>query len=680
MKRKLFCLLTLLLAVCSGAWADPTYKSDFKDWTSDESGSYYTYLTSTNYTSYISAGWMTYTSPSTNSATLTIDPKTDEAITGESKTYGKIKGTSRYMDFYVTGITSIKFYFRNNSGSETRTAYYKLNGGSETSLVEMSKASCGSGSISLDASVNNHIQIYSGSNQEIFACAIKVTPSAAKTYTITLDKNGGTTEGTATATEGSNKLTDITKPTYEGHSVDGYYKEAGLTTLIADAAGNLQKSTDYTDESGNWTATDNKTLYTKWIVKSTYGISYNDNGADSGSVPTDETEYEVGEEVTVRGNTGSLKKSGYTFIGWNTASEGTGTYYASGATFDMGSNDVTLYAVWAANDYSYTSTLNSGDISNGDVIVTSLGGKMTASLGTTATTLKYTAKSISGDSYNVIEFGNKGTGGVLVSLDKKMQVGTVITVNMYNTTTGRGFYLKTASGTSVATLSLGEANVNYSSSYTVTANDGLAGTNSFTLNRYNNCYLISLTVANCANEYVITPVYDMSTYVTPAALDFSGVDGLTAYVATGKGTGTVVMSPVTAVPADTPLLLVGTAGTPYSVPVAAEASAPGTNYLKKGPQTFTGDEEDKYILWTDGKFHLVAAGTLAANKAYLDLAEAGARELSIVFEGEGETTAINAALMNNERMNNEVYNLNGQRVAQPTKGLYIVNGRKVVIK
>ena len=122
-----------------------------------------------------------------------------------------------------------------------------------------------------------------------------------------------------------------------------------------------------------------------------------------------------------------------------------------------------------------------------------------------------------------------------------------------------------------------------------------------------------------ATKKTITPANDMSTYVTPAALDFSEVDGLTAYVATGKGTGTVVMSPVTAVPASTPLLLVGTAGTPYSVPVAAEASAPGTNYLKKGPETFTGTEENKYILWTDGKFHLVAAGTLAANKAYLDL-------------------------------------------------------------
>ena len=183
-----------------------------------------------------------------------------------------------------------------------------------------------------------------------------------------------------------------------------------------------------------------------------------------------------------------------------------------------------------------------------------------------------------------------------------------------------------------------------------------------------------------SKDVTITPANNMSTYVTPAALDFSKVDGLTAYVATGKGTGTVVMSPVTAVPADTPLLLVGTAGTPYSVPVAAEASAPGTNYLKKGPETFTGTEENKYILWTDGKFHLVAAGTLAANKAYLDLDGVGAHELSIVFDDEGETTALSEVRGLKAEVRGEFYDLSGRKVAQPTKGLYIVNGRKVVIK
>ena len=68
-----------------------------------------------------------------------------------------------------------------------------------------------------------------------------------------------------------------------------------------------------------------------------------------------------------------------------------------------------------------------------------------------------------------------------------------------------------------------------------------------------------------------------------------------------------------------------------------------------------------------------------ANRAYLAVpnSASGAR---IGFTFGGEATGISATLMNNEKVNSEVYNLNGQRVAQPTKGLYIVNGRKVVVK
>ena len=42
-----------------------------------------------------------------------------------------------------------------------------------------------------------------------------------------------------------------------------------------------------------------------------------------------------GATVTVLGNTGSLVKTGYTFAGWNTAANGSGTAYAPAATFTM---------------------------------------------------------------------------------------------------------------------------------------------------------------------------------------------------------------------------------------------------------------------------------------------------------------------------------------------------------
>ena len=179
----------------------------------------------------------------------------------------------------------------------------------------------------------------------------------------------------------------------------------------------------------------------------------------------------------------------------------------------------------------------------------------------------------------------------------------------------------------------------------------------------------------------ITPDYAKTTYITPKALDFSGVAGLTAYVATDAKTAGVTMTKVTTVPAGTPLLLVGTASTDYNVPVIATASAPETNYLLQGDgtTTFDGTTYD-YILGSDGKFHQISGGTVATTKAYLHLASApsGARELSIVFEN--EATGVNEVRGKKEEGRDEFYNLAGQRVAQPTKGLYIVNGKKVIVK
>ena len=71
-----------------------------------------------------------------------------------------------------------------------------------------------------------------------------------------------------------------------------------------------------------------------------------------------------------------------------------------------------------------------------------------------------------------------------------------------------------------------------------------------------------------------------------------------------------------------------------------------------------------------------AAFTIAANKAYLAVPNTSAP----CFTFDGDATGINTLNAERGTLNGECYNLAGQRVAQPTKGLYIVNGRKVVIK
>jgi uncharacterized repeat protein (TIGR02543 family) len=81
---------------------------------------------------------------------------------------------------------------------------------------------------------------------------------------------------------------------------------------------------------------------------STAQVTYSGNGSTSGTPPADSNKYETGAKVTVLANSGNLVRTGYTFNGWNTVAGGTGTAYTAGATFVIGSANVTLYAQWKA--------------------------------------------------------------------------------------------------------------------------------------------------------------------------------------------------------------------------------------------------------------------------------------------------------------------------------------------
>ncbi|RYZ19696.1 MAG: hypothetical protein EOP49_48170, partial [Sphingobacteriales bacterium] len=94
-----------------------------------------------------------------------------------------------------------------------------------------------------------------------------------------------------------------------------------------------------------------------FLFRICYPIVYNGNGNTGGVVPTDpNSPYFSGSTVTVRSNTGSLVKTGYTFSGWNTLADGTGTTYAAtgSATLTMPSANVTLFAQWVPSCTSQT--------------------------------------------------------------------------------------------------------------------------------------------------------------------------------------------------------------------------------------------------------------------------------------------------------------------------------------
>lgn len=80
----------------------------------------------------------------------------------------------------------------------------------------------------------------------------------------------------------------------------------------------------------------------------TYSVTYNGNGSTGGTIPVDSTKYEAGKTVSVLANT--FTKTAYSFTGWNTKEDGSGTAYAPSATFTMPANDVSLYAQWSASE------------------------------------------------------------------------------------------------------------------------------------------------------------------------------------------------------------------------------------------------------------------------------------------------------------------------------------------
>lgn len=173
------------------------------------------------------------------------------------------------------------------------------------------------------------------------------------TYTVTY--SGNTNTGGAAPTDSNNYLQGGTITvlvagtlTKTGNGFAGWNTQAnGLGTNYAAGATFAMGSA-------------NVTLYAKWGP--TYTVTYNGNGSDGGAVPTDSNNYLQGATVNVFGNSGSLVKTGNLFAGWNTLANGTGTNYLGGATFAMGTSNVTLYAKWSLyTNRDWTAIASSSD-------------------------------------------------------------------------------------------------------------------------------------------------------------------------------------------------------------------------------------------------------------------------------------------------------------------------------
>ena len=204
--------------------------------------------------------------------------------------------------------------------------------------------------------------------------------------------------------------------------------------------------------------------------------------------------------------------------------------------------------------------------------------------------------------------------------------------------------------------------------------------------------VVVVATFNATKEF-ITLAQGVGTFSCAQDLNFTG-SGLKAYIAAGynKSSKVVLLVRVYDIPAGTGLYLKGEAGVTYKIPYST-SQAYYVNMLKANLTASSiaktsGDMSNFLLNKVDGEYGFFApseTATLGAQKAYLQVPTSfmsgseGARAISIAFEDDGTTTNISDfELFTNS--NEHLYNLKGQRVEKAGRGLYIKNGKKVVIK
>lgn len=179
-----------------------------------------------------------------------------------------------------------------------------------------------------------------------------------------------------------------------------------------------------------------------------------------------------------------------------------------------------------------------------------------------------------------------------------------------------------------------------------------------------------------------------ATFSSDKAVDFSGASGVTVYAAKVNEAKTAVdLIEVKSkqVPANTAVVLKGAAGT-YSATAIASAAGITGNQLQIAAATMDGSAGNIFVLnevgGVVGFYKLSATGSLLAGKGYLEVDGVGEGRAMLEIDIDGISTGI--SMVNGEGLkvngSETYYDLQGRRVLNPTKGLYIVNGKKVIVK
>jgi uncharacterized repeat protein (TIGR02543 family) len=181
-----------------------------------------------------------------------------------------------------------------------------------------------------------------GANYGFGASVTLYAQWSADFFAVTFNANGGS--GSMTA-QSENSMTALSANSfaYAGYIFSGWNTQANGS------------GTSYGDGS-SYSFSAALALYAQWtavsVVANTYTVSFNANGG-AGSMSPESSN--TGASLSAN----AFGRSGYTFSGWNTQANGSGTGYADRASYGFGAN-VTLYAQWAVDVFSVTFNANGG--------------------------------------------------------------------------------------------------------------------------------------------------------------------------------------------------------------------------------------------------------------------------------------------------------------------------------
>ncbi len=225
--------------------------------------------------------------------------------------------------------------------------------------------------------------------------------------------------------------------------------------------------------------------------------------------------------------------------------------------------------------------------------------------------------------------------------------------------------------------------------------------NGFIVRAKVNCTITSIKLLSYEDSRdVVTitiPAVGYATWSSDKKYDFATAD-LKAYWASGVAEGSVTLTPMDITWDYQGYIIKGSVG---EHDVIQSLTNDGSKYYPGDNKNYLKYNIDAAEVYDSGKnryifamkngdtssfgfYKLTASHTLGAHKAYLetptDITPAGAR-VALVFSDEAETTGISASLGEKvEKTSEHIYNLRGMRVTQPQKGLYIKNGKKMIIR